>query len=436
MIDFARITVTAGSGGNGGSSQRQIKGKRYSKADGGNGGNGGNVEFEASSDVNTLEKYRYVKDYKAEDGKPGLGNQRRGATAPDLVLKVPTGTLITIQNAQDLGGSSGKVPDSAQLTFTKSELLTRSSSASTGGRETADRTQIFDLIAAGQRVLIARSGIGGRGNAHLRDEFGRRPYKGEKGTIGETVNATLELKLIAQVGLIGLPNAGKSTLLAALTAAHPQIADYPFTTLEPNLGVLRVSVNQNVSESVSRKASEPVSQNSESPKHQNTDSPNHRNTDTLILADIPGLIEGASEGRGLGHQFLRHIERTKLLVHLIDISASQWVSESVSRKAGEPVSQNSESPIHRITDTPNHQYTDTLNNIWTAYQTVRNELKSYSKELAKKKEIVLLTKIDLVPKETTGEVIKMFKGKKKKVFAISAQTGQGLKELIQELTKH
>lgn len=323
MIDFARITVTAGSGGNGGSSQRQIKGKRYSKADGGNGGNGGNVYIEASSDVNTLEKYRYVKDYKAENGKPGLGNQSRGATAPDLVLKVPTGTQITVST---------------------------------------NPPTIYDLIEPNQNALLARGGIGGRGNAHMRDEFGRRPYKGEKGTIGETVNATFELKLIAEVGLIGLPNAGKSTLLSKLTAAKPQIAAYPFTTLEPNLGVLTMNY-------------EPSTINY---KRQ------------LVLADIPGLIEGASEGRGLGHLFLRHVERTRLLVHLIDATSS------------DP---------------------------WKDYQTVRNELINYSKELAKKKEIIALTKIDLIPKETVEEAIKTFKEKKKKVIAISTQTGEHLSEL-------
>lgn len=350
MIDYARITVTAGKGGDGGSSQRHLKGKRYGKADGGNGGNGGNVFIEASQDINTLEKYRYVKDYRAENGKPGLGKLSRGAAGADLILKVPVGTQVTV------------VDDRPQVINSDNDE----------DEPIHDpKSIIYDLTQDGQQALVARAGQGGRGNAHIKDEFGRRPYKGEKGTPGEIVNLVLELKTIAQIGLIGLPNAGKSTLLAALTSAHPKIANYPFTTLEPNLGVM---------------------------DREPTIPPSHHPTN-LVLADIPGLIEGASQGKGLGHQFLRHIERTKVLLHIIDIS----------------------------------QALDNPDTLWTTYQTVKNELKNYQTEVAQKKEIIVLTKTDLVPKETVEKALELFKSHRKKVIAISAQTGEGLELLSQAL---
>jgi len=319
MIDFARITVKAGGGGMGTGSFRKIKGKRYGKANGGDGGLGGSVYFEATADVNTLEKYRFVKDYQAEGGGNGLSNLRRGPQGSDLVLRVPVGTQIT---AKDDGS-------------------------------------VFDLATSGDRVLVARGGQGGRGNAHLRDEFGRRPRVGEKGTEGEFKEFTLELKLIADVGLIGLPNAGKSTLISSITAAKPKIASYPFTTLEANLGVLEINKG-----GFGKK---------------------------LVLADIPGLIEGASSGRGLGDLFLRHIERTRVLAHLIDLSND--------------------------------------GNWWEDYQTIRKELKNYSKELLKKKEVVVFTKADLVSEDVAKKAKDVFVKHKKKVFVISAISKQGLDEL-------
>ena len=218
----------------------------------------------------------------------------------------------------------------------------------------------YDLTEHGQKVLIARGGEGGRGNSHLRDDFGHRPRSGEAGQEGEEHQLTLELKLIAEIGLIGLPNAGKSTLLAALTAAHPVIADYPFTTLEPNLGVMEAEAK---AESDSAKARPLPGRHPKLRLSQTRLRPglNQR----VIIADIPGLIEGASAGKGLGDLFLRHIERTKVLVHLIDIATG-------------------DDPI-------------------TAYKTVRQELKNYSKELLKKKEIVVLNKVDLLLAEAKAE---------------------------------
>lgn len=325
MIDYARIKVIAGSGGNGTGSFEHVKGKRRGKADGGDGGRGGNVYILATTDMNTLERFRFAKEYKAKNGEMGLSKRRKGAEAEDLYIKVPVGTQVKVKN-QTI--------------------------------ESIDSN--FDLSSDGQSILIARSGDGGRGNSHLRDEYGRRPYAGEKGQIGETIELTLELKLIADVGLIGLPNAGKSTLLSKLTLATPKIADYPFTTLEPNLGVTKSSLNNS----------------------------------SLVIADIPGLIEGASSGKGLGDLFLRHIERTKILVHMIDA---------------------------------------TSDDVWKDYQTIRGELKAYSKELVKKSEIVVLNKSDLVPDIT--DKLTIFKSKKKPTIAISAQNSQGIDDLVNLITR-
>ena len=327
MIDYAKIIVIAGSGGNGCGSFHKIKGKRYGKANGGDGGEGGNVYIEATGDLQNLEKYRFLKEYKALSGQHGLSRRRKGADGEDLILKVPVGTSVKISDAADT----------------------------------------YDLANDKDRVLLVRGGQGGRGNRHLKDEFGRRPRTGEKGDVGEKHNLTLELKSIAQVGLIGLPNAGKSTLLSKLTAANPAIANYPFTTLEPNLGVIE--------------------------SHER-----------MIIADIPGLIAGASSGKGLGYNFLRHIERTNVLVHLIDLSLSIQTGLDPER-------------------------------LWQDYQTIRNELKNYSKDLIKKKEIIALTKADLVSTNVIESVQKLFASHKKKVKVLSSLSGIGVKELVNELKK-
>ena len=348
MIDYAKISVTAGKGGNGAGSFRRTKGKRRGKADGGDGGTGGNVWIEATLDLNTLEPFRFVKDYKAQDGQNGSSNLRRGANGIDLVLKVPVGTEVTVETT-DYRLQTTAV-DSRQLTV--------------------------DLTQKGQKTLVVRGGEGGRGNAKLRDEFGRRPKVGEKGKTGEVCQITLELKLIADVGLIGLPNAGKSTLLSALTSAKPQIASYPFTTLEPNLGVLTTDYRLPATAVDSGQLT--------------VDKPA-----PLVLADIPGLIEGAAKGKGLGDLFLRHIERTKILVHLIDVSAAS--------------------------------------DYWQDYQTIRQELKTYSKDLVKKREIVVLTKIDLIDPSEVSEIRKLFSQKRKKVLAVSALKKEGIGELVKEI---
>lgn len=346
MIDYAKIKIKAGDGGNGaGSFTGTSRAKRLGRADGGDGARGGNVYFVATRDLNTLERFRFVKEYKAENGVSGLSNLRRGAVGADLEVKVPIGTVIHVDSAKEQ----------------------------------------YDLTEDGQKILLARGGEGGRGNAHLRDEFRRRPKAGEKGQPGEEVELTLELKVIADVGLVGLPNAGKSTLIAALTSARPRIANYPFTTLEPNLGVMNSSLLV-----VHGSSGEIKKINSNDERYTINDS-------RLVLADIPGLIEGASEGKGLGDIFLRHIERTKILAHLIDVSE--------------------------------------VSDVWETYMIIRNELKAYSAELLKKKEIIVLNKIDLVDSQKVKDFMAVFSGKKKKALAISAVSGEGLEELKKEIVK-
>lgn len=390
MIDYARITVGAGDGGSGSGSFSHIKGKRYGKADGGDGGHGGDVYLEASRDLNTLEPFRYVKDYRAVNGSSGLSRRRKGADGADLVIKVPVGTVVRLSGGQVVGSSAKNRPDILNT------------------QVPGDQT-VFDLVKDSQKVLVARGGQGGRGNSHLKDQFGRRPKIGEKGEPGEEVDLTLELKLIADVGLIGLPNAGKSTLLSALTAAKPQIADYPFTTLEPNLGVLDSSLFM-----VHRSSGKNNSINYER---------STINDQRLVIADIPGLIEGAWEGKGLGDLFLRHIERTKILVHLIDISGG--------------VESDSTNRVRRGVNLkhPEGESKATPGGLWSDYLTVRGELKAYSKGLAKKKEIIVLTKADLVDKETIDKSLGEFAARSKRALVISAASGLGLDKLIDGISK-
>lgn len=328
MVDYVHITVKAGDGGDGTVSFRTQKGKMFGIADGGDGGTGGNVYIVPSADLNTLAPYRYKKDFEAAKGGNGGKNSRTGARGEDLFLEVPVGTLVKDN---------------------KNEV-------------------IFDVKSLTDRVLVAEGGQGGRGNEHLKHLVRERRDKGERGVIrvfekgqeGERFELILELKILADIGLIGLPNAGKSTLISKLTQAKPKIANYPFTTLEPNLGVMHLEKKE------------------------------------VVIADIPGLIEGASLGKGLGEAFLRHVERTRLLLHLVSL----------------------ESP-----------------NAFNDYKIINQELANYSQSLKEKEQIVCLTKNDLVSQEKVISVTEQFKMKKIKTLTISAVSQLGLNDLKKELVK-
>jgi GTP-binding protein len=320
FIDRAKIHVRAGDGGNGVTAFRREKFVPRGGPSGGDGGRGGSVFFESTESLNTLLHFRYAPEHKAGRGRHGEGSNRHGANADDLVLKVPVGTLV-------LDEETGEV--------------------------------IHDFTRVGEKVLVAAGGRGGRGNAQFATSTNRAPRFHEEGRAGEERWLLLELKLIADVGLVGLPNAGKSTLISRISAARPKIADYPFTTLEPHLGVVDLGEFK-----------------------------------TLVVADIPGLIEGAHRGAGLGDRFLRHIERTKLLLHLVDLSGLS---------------------SHPIED----------------FQVVTRELEAYRPDVARKPKIVVATKLDaLDDPERLREFEKFCETRKLELRSISAATGQGLKELL------
>jgi GTPase len=324
FIDEAKIWVKAGNGGNGCISFRREKYIPKGGPNGGDGGKGGDVWFEAMTDVDTLLDFAGRHHWNAENGQPGSGDNCSGLDGNDLVVRVPVGTQVY---DEDIGG-----------------LL------------------LIDMNEEGMKVRICRGGKGGKGNKAFATSTRQTPRFAQKGQEGKERNVRLVLKLIADIGLVGLPNAGKSTLLSRCSAARPKIASYPFTTLEPILGIVELS--------------------------------DYRR---FVMADLPGLIEGAHNGAGLGIDFLKHIERTRIIVHILDIM-----------------------PLDGTNPVDN-------------YKVIRKELLSYSKELGKKKEVIVINKIDLDP---AGENLKKIKKKLKgEVFIISAVTGKGVKELCEALYK-
>ena len=320
FVDEVTIDVKAGDGGNGSVAFRKEKYVPRGGPNGGDGGKGGDVYLEADSNLSTLLDFRYQRHYEALRGIHGTSRDMSGKNAGDITLKVPVGTTAT---------------------------------------EVETERILTDLTKHGQRVVIARGGQGGRGNAHFASSVQQAPKYAENGEPGEEHQIKLELKLLADVGLIGYPNVGKSTLIAALSAAKPKIADYPFTTLVPNLGVVRVDEER-----------------------------------TFVIADIPGLIEGASEGVGLGHQFLRHVERTRLLCHLIDISGTT---------GREPLDD---------------------------YAVINRELAAYDDKLAQLPQVVVLNKSDIADEEEAELLRAEFAAEDKPVFVISAATRVGLEPLV------
>ncbi len=327
FLDQAKIYVKSGDGGPGCISFRREKFIEYGGPDGGNGGKGGDVWVEAADNLNTLIDFRYQQHFKAGNGHHGEGRLRSGADGADIVLKVPVGTQIY---------------------------------------DEFEEKCLADMQEVGQRLILVKGGDGGFGNDYFKTSTNRAPRKNTPGWKGEEHKIVLRLKLIADAGLIGLPNAGKSTFLASCTAAKPKIADYPFTTLSPGLGVVRLGAPQDGVE--------------------------------FVLADIPGLIEGAHEGHGLGDRFLGHVERTKILLHLIDATADDVVA---------------------------------------SYKTIRKELKAYGNGLIEKPEIIALNKCDaLSPDEIKDKMAKLKKvAKKTPVYPISAATQQGVKDILWELFK-
>ena len=330
FIDEARIEVHAGKGGNGSASMRREKYIAFGGPDGGDGGVGGSIYVVADCNINTLVDYRFARIFRAKDGASGRGADCNGAGADDVVLRVPVGTVI---------------------------------------KDLATDEVIADLTFDKQRVMVAKGGRGGLGNINFKSSTNRAPRQFTKGTEGETKEIHFELKVLADVGLLGMPNAGKSTFIRAVSAARPKVADYPFTTLHPNLGVVRVDDNR-----------------------------------SFVIADVPGLIEGAAEGAGLGHQFLKHLQRTHLLLHLVDIAP----------------------------------YDDAVDPVKEAKALI-NELKKYDQALFDKPRWLILNKVDLVDKDEADKRVKaIIKGLKWKgpAFSISAMKADGCKELTFAIMDH
>jgi GTP-binding protein len=318
FLDQCKIYVRSGDGGGGAVSFRREKFIEYGGPDGGDGGRGGDVWIEAADGLNTLIDFRYRQHFKAETGGHGMGKNRHGHNGADVVLKVPVGTEVLAEDKETL---------------------------------------LWDLSEAGQRIRLLKGGNGGFGNAYFKGPVNQAPYYANPGLDGQELWIWLRLKLIADAGLVGLPNAGKSTLLAAASAARPKIADYPFTTLSPNLGVVDLSTNER-----------------------------------FVLADIPGLIEGASHGAGLGVRFLGHVERTAVLIHLIDA---------------------------------------TQDDVGAAWRTVREELRAYGEGLADKPEILALNKIDALDPETrAARAAELENAAGRPPLLVSGVSGEGVPELL------
>jgi GTP-binding protein len=322
FLDEAKVYVRSGNGGGGAVSFRREKFIEFGGPDGGDGGRGGDVVIECVSGLNTLIDYRYQQHFKAGTGVHGMGKNRAGGRGADAVLKVPVGTEVLEEDGE---------------------------------------TVLADLTEVGQRIVLLEGGQGGFGNAYFKSSTNRAPRRANPGIEGQERTIRLRLKLIADAGLVGLPNAGKSTFLASVTAAKPKVADYPFTTLHPQLGIVRTDNRE------------------------------------LVLADIPGLIEGAHEGAGLGDRFLGHVERCNALLHLVDA---------------------------------------TQEDVAGAYSTVRNEIEAYGGVLAEKTEIVALSKIDaLTPRKLESQLKKLQKVTKKKPLALSAHSKKGVPEALRAIFK-
>lgn len=330
FVDEATIDVAAGDGGNGCASFRHEKYKEFGGPDGGDGGRGGHVYALADASLNTLVDFRYTRRFEAQRGEHGKGSDMFGVKGDDIILKMPVGTIVTDEETGDV---------------------------------------LHELLQPGELVLLAKGGDGGFGNMHYKSSTNRAPRQKTPGWPGERRSLRLELKVLADVGLLGMPNAGKSTLIAAISNARPKIADYPFTTLYPNLGVVRVGPEK-----------------------------------SFVVADVPGLIEGASEGAGLGHQFLRHLQRTRLLLHLVDAAPFD--------EAVDPVAQ---------------------------AKAIVAELKKFDPALHAKPRWLVLNKLDMVPAEEREARVKdivrrlRYKGP---VFEISALTREGTERLVQKVYEH
>jgi GTP-binding protein len=335
FIDEAVIHVKAGDGGNGSAAFRREDGVPRGGPSGGDGGNGGSIVVVADPQLSSLLDYKYKRHYAADRGEDGRNKDQYGAAGGDLVLRVPIGTVVLSEGAEGVEGEPA--------------------------------APLADLAAAGSRFVLAQGGIGGRGNIHFKTPWNQAPRTAEPGTLGDERTVRLELKLLADVGLLGYPNVGKSTFISRVSRARPKIAGYPFTTLVPNLGVVQLSDERH-----------------------------------FVIADIPGLIEGAADGAGLGHQFLRHVERCRVLLHILDATFTTGPERT---------------PIKD-------------------FDVINAELARYAPELADKPQVVVLNKIDATTSEDVEEHRRAFSARGVELLTISAATGAGVSAVLERLWMH
>ena len=328
FIDEAVITVKAGDGGNGSAAMRREDGVPHGGPSGGDGGNGGSVVVVVDGTMSSLLDFKYRRSYKADRGEDGRNKDQYGAKGVDMIIRVPVGTVLTdVQSGE----------------------------------------QLVDLSAGDASFVVAKGGIGGRGNIHFKTPWNQAPTKAEQGTLGQERVVRLELKLLADIGLLGYPNVGKSTFISSVSRARPKVADYPFTTLVPNLGVVQLSDERN-----------------------------------FVIADIPGLIEGASEGAGLGHQFLRHVERCRVLLHILDDTFTTGPERS-------PLAD---------------------------FDVINRELAQYAPDLANTPQVVVLNKGDALEPEQIETLKAEFAKREIELHVMSAATGQGTREVLERLWSH
>jgi GTPase len=387
FIDEAVIHLKAGDGGNGSAAFRREDGVPRGGPSGGDGGDGGSIIIVADTGLSTLLDFKYRRHYAADRGEDGRNKDQYGAAGEDLVLRVPVGTVVYEDNAgaRDAGddlaakahhGDGDDADDAGEQGEADADADEGSDEAdggeptgpTVGGREPARaNAPLADMAEAGSRFVIARGGKGGRGNIHFKTPWNQAPRTAEPGTLGEERTVRLELKLLADVGLLGYPNVGKSTFIRRVSRARPRVADYPFTTLVPNLGVVQLSDERH-----------------------------------FVIADIPGLIEGASQGAGLGHQFLRHVERCRVLLHIVEATFTTGPDRS---------------PLHD-------------------FDVINSELAGYSEALTGKPQVVVLNKIDAMASDEVSMARRAFADRGVELLTVSAATGAGIDAVLERLWSH
>ena len=369
MLDIVKLHLKAGKGGDGRVSFHRAKFITKGGPEGGDGGDGGSIVLVGDKNQSTLQSFAGKTGFSAEDGEMGGKSKMSGKKGSDLVLKVPLGTVVwKLSNLENEGESTANPEEFGEQMFLRQQDLKHVDIRS------LPKQKVLEILHDGQEVVLCKGGKGGRGNDRFKGSTNQTPMYGERGTSGDEFDSFFELKLLAQIGLVGFPNAGKSTFLSLVTKANPRIANYPFTTIEPNLGVLALPDGREV-----------------------------------VIADIPGLIEGASAGKGLGFQFLRHVERCQMLMFVLFLEESELSSDQSDRQKAML--------------------------IWKQYQKLRKELQDYDEKISQLLSLLTVNKVDLYSKSLQAEIKKVFQKEKESVLLWSGATGENLDVLKKKLSQ-